>query len=519
MPDAKVIVIEPSDSQARNLETLLRFLDLQPVHVHNLAEFRQYQKTESHDWLALIVGKDTIAEQGRELVAELRAMALPLALIYLSADGLPKIAESSGDLAWFHLDFPVKQRRLSAVLDQAQNIRKGHPTQPGTHRFRPSGTSRAMRAVHRLIEQVAPHDTNVLILGESGTGKEMVARHIHELSHRAGHPFVPVNCGAIPADLLESELFGHEKGAFTGALSTRLGRFEFAEGGTLFLDEIGDMSLQMQVKLLRVLQERTFERVGSNRTMRCNVRIIAATHRDLDSAIGSGRFREDLFYRLNVFPIQMPPLRERLEDLPVLIEHLVQRQTQMAGRHIRLDKQAMNCLARNPWPGNVRELSNLLERLAVLFPEQTVSPDDLPERYRNRGVAGWAGSGVRVFPSLAAVAAAEPAAEATPAALAEDTHDALSMTEILEMVGAEDSGAPGVATPDVAAPGVDTQDAADATLPRGGIDLKNHMSAIEIGLIRKALREADGTVAGAARLLNIRRTTLVEKLRKYRLSA
>ena len=189
-----------------------------------------------------------------------------------------------------------------------------------------------MRAVHRLIEQVAPFDTNVLILGESGTGKEMVARHVHELSGRAGHPFVPVNCGAIPADLLESELFGHEKGAFTGALSTRVGRFEFAEGGTLFLDEIGDMSLQMQVKLLRVLQERSFERVGSNRTIHCNVRIIAATHRDLDAAIIAGRFREDLYYRLNVFPLQMPPLRERLDDLPMLIEHLVQRQGQSAGK-------------------------------------------------------------------------------------------------------------------------------------------------------------------------------------------
>jgi sigma-54 specific flagellar transcriptional regulator A len=506
--DAKVIVIEPSDSQARTLETLLRFLDLQPVHVHNLEEFRQYQKAEAHDLLALIVGEKTVAEHGQELVAEVRAMAVPLPLIYLSADGLPKVAESSGDLAWFHLDFPVKQRRLSAVLDQAQSIRKGHPTQPGTHRFRPSGTSRAMRAVHRLIEQVAPHDTNVLILGESGTGKEMVARHIHELSHRAGHPFVPVNCGAIPADLLESELFGHEKGAFTGALSTRLGRFEFAEGGTLFLDEIGDMSLQMQVKLLRVLQERTFERVGSNRTLRCNVRIIAATHRDLDIAISSGRFREDLFYRLNVFPVQMPPLRERLEDLPVLIEHLVQRQAQIAGRRIKLDKQAMNCLARNPWPGNVRELSNLLERLAVLFPEQTVAADDLPERYRIRGAVGWAASGVRVPQSLAAVAAAEPCV--APAALIEES-DALSVSEMLEIIGAEDT---------LAAASDDSADAAtDAVWPHGGIDLKNHMSAIEIGLIRKALHDADGTVAGAARLLNIRRTTLVEKLRKYRLSA
>jgi len=314
--DAKVIVIESVDSEARTLLTLLRFLDLEPVHVRDLAALRQSQHGGSLDCLAVIISKGSVAAIGPELVTQLRAMPQPLPIIYLSNDGLPKIAESSGDLAWFHLELPVKQRRLSAVLNQAQNVRSGHPTQPGTHRFRPSGTSRPMRDVHRLIEQVAPFDTNVLILGESGTGKEMVARHVHELSGRAGHPFVPVNCGAIPADLLESELFGHEKGAFTGALSTRMGRFEYAEGGTLFLDEIGDMSLQMQVKLLRVLQERSFERVGSNKTIRCNVRIIAATHRDLDAAIGAGRFREDLFYRLNVFPIQMPPLRERLEDLP-----------------------------------------------------------------------------------------------------------------------------------------------------------------------------------------------------------
>ena len=500
MMNAKVIVIEPSDSQARTLETLLRFLDLEPIHVRDLAEFRRYDQSKPHDWLALIVSKAVIVAQGPELVAHLRGMELPLPLIYLSGDGLPKIAESSGDLAWFHLDFPVKQRRLSAVLDQAQNVRNGHPTQPGTHRFRPSGTSRAMRDVHRLIEQVAPFDTNVLILGESGTGKEMVARHVHELSGRAGHPFVPVNCGAIPADLLESELFGHEKGAFTGALSTRLGRFEFAEGGTLFLDEIGDMSLQMQVKLLRVLQERSFERVGSNRTIRCNVRIIAATHRDLDAAISAGRFREDLFYRLNVFPIQMPPLRERLEDLPVLIEHLVQRQGQIAGRNIKLDKEAMNCLARNPWPGNVRELSNLLERLAILFPEQTVGAVDLPDRYRSRGATGWAVSGVRIVSPLAAVALEE--ARVTPVARIAETLDSLDISEMLESSDVTES--------------VETIRAA---LPRGGIDLKDHLSAIEIGLIRQALEEADGTVAGAARLLKIRRTTLVEKLRKYRLSA
>jgi len=277
----------------------------------------------------------------------------------------------------------------------------------------------------------------------------------------------------------------------------------------LFLDEIGDMSLQMQVKLLRVLQERTFERVGSNRTIRCNVRIIAATHRDLDSAISAGRFREDLFYRLNVFPVQMPPLRERLEDLPVLIEHLVQRQEQMAGRHIKMDKQAMNCLARNPWPGNVRELSNLLERLAVLFPEKTISADDLPERYRNRGAAAWIGSGVSVVPSHAAAATVSAAqACAKPVASIRDSIDFVDDARIEAREGVEAEAA-----------AAQEGDAADETLPHGGIDLKNHMSTIEIGLIRKALRDADGTVAGAARLLNIRRTTLVEKLRKYHLSA
>jgi sigma-54 dependent transcriptional regulator, flagellar regulatory protein len=492
--EAKVIVIEPSELEATALQALLHFLDIEPVLIRDLAELRSSTHCNTSDCVALIARRETVTALGAELVTQLRAMRQPLPVICISADGLPKIAETSSDVAWFHLETPVKQRRLSAVLHQAQSVRSGHPTQPGTHRFRPSGASKAMRAVHRLIEQVAPFDTNVLILGESGTGKEMVARHIHELSGRAAHPFVPVNCGAIPADLLESELFGHEKGAFTGALSTRVGRFEFAEGGTLFLDEIGDMSLQMQVKLLRVLQERSFERVGSNKTIRCNVRIIAATHRDLDAAIIAGRFREDLYYRLNVFPLQMPPLRERLDDLPVLIEHLVQRQGQCAGRAIQFDQSAMNCLARNRWPGNVRELANLLERLAILFPAQTITAADLPDRYR--GSAGvWLGSEVRIDarsePIQEATQAREPERETEPET--EPVQERESDAVVYEMM--------------------------DAELPRGGIDLKDHMSAIEIGLIRKALEEADGTVAGAARLLRIRRTTLVEKLRKYRLSA
>jgi sigma-54 specific flagellar transcriptional regulator A len=348
-----------------------------------------------------------------------------------------------------------------------------------------------MRDIHRLIEQVAPFDSNVLILGESGTGKEMAARHVHELSGRARHPFVPVNCGAIPAELLESELFGHEKGAFTGALSARVGRFEFAEGGTLFLDEIGDMSLQMQVKLLRVLQERSFERVGSNRTIRCNVRIVAATHRDLEAAILAGKFREDLYYRLNVFPLQLPPLRERLEDLPALIDTLVARQAPPKGKTIRLDPMALACLAQNKWPGNVRELANLLERLAILFPGRSIRAADLPERYRQGAQALTHASAVTAAAATAA-ASADASYRVPRFAMPDEELEAVAVSALLESSGAD--------------------------LPRGGLDLKEHLSSIEIGLIRRALEEAGGTVAVAARLLRMRRTTLVEKLRKYGLS-
>src|ERR1700728_3135184 len=223
----------------------------------------------------------------------------------------------------------------------------------------PTGHSPAIRHVNHLIGQVAAFDSNVLILGESGTGKEVTARAIHAASPRRARTFVPINCGAIPAELLESELFGHEKGSFTGALSTRKGRFEVAEGGTLFLDEIGDMNPTMQVKLLRVLQERMYERVGSCRPQRCDVRIIAATHCDLEQAIIKGTFREDLFYRLNVVPIEMPPLRQRGEDLPHLIADLAERIHASGRPRVHFTPQTLEALRAYRWPGNVRELGNL----------------------------------------------------------------------------------------------------------------------------------------------------------------
>jgi sigma-54 specific flagellar transcriptional regulator A len=321
------------------------------------------------------------------------------------------------------------------------------------------GASSRMVALDRLIRQVAPHDTTVLLRGESGTGKEMAARTIHEASNRRNGPFVAINCGAIPAELLESELFGHEKGAFTGAIATRKGRFELAEGGTLFLDEIGDMSLPMQVKLLRVLQERVYEKVGSNVTQKCDVRIIAATHRDLEQAIGAGgTFREDLYYRLNVFPIELPPLRERPEDLPVLVAEFAARLTARGHGAPTLTADALAALASHTWPGNVRELGNLVERLAVLYPDRPIRATDLPGQY-------------------AKLAAAAADIVALPVASA-------------------------------------SNDAA-IRLTSEGIDLKEHLARIEIALIRQALARADGVVAHAAKSLKLQRTTLVEKLRKY----
>lgn len=232
------------------------------------------------------------------------------------------------------------------------------------------GESAAIQNVFRTIERVAQTESTVLITGESGTGKELFARAIHENSLRAAKPMVIVNCGAIPADLLEAELFGHVKGAFTGATQNRQGRFELAHGGTLFLDEIGELPLALQVKLLRVLQTRTFEPVGSSRTLEVDVRIIAATNRDLEEGVRAKQFREDLYYRLNVIPFVVPPLRDRREDIPVLSRYFIQEFSSLHGRKTReLGPEAMQVLLAYPWPGNVRELKNLMERVVILTPE------------------------------------------------------------------------------------------------------------------------------------------------------
>jgi sigma-54 specific flagellar transcriptional regulator A len=391
----------------------------------------------------------------------------------LDLDGDSASLSFDEDSAFFvrSVKYPLRQPQLANALEQGQifrDSRRRNREGQSIQLFRALvGCSRGIERVRHLIQQVAPTDATVLILGETGTGKEIVARNIHYYSKRRKHPFVPVNCGAIPAELLESELFGHEKGSFTGAITSRQGRFELANGGTLFLDEIGDMPLPMQVKLLRVLQEQTFERVGGTRSLSVNVRVIAATHRDMERQIAAGEFREDLYYRLNVFPIETPSLRERVEDLPLLIGELIARLQGSGKGSLRLSARAVDALSRYPWPGNVRELANLVERLAILHPFGVVDVTDLPEKFRPAG------------------APSELGAEA-PAYV------------------------PGLRPEPPAHPDFDLP-----RLPPEGMDLREHLSRQEISLINQALDETGGVVAQAASLLGMRRTTLVEKMRKY----
>ncbi len=353
------------------------------------------------------------------------------------------------------------------------------------------GQTEPMQKVRFLISQVAKTDANVLVLGQSGTGKEVVARNIHLLSNRAAGPFVPINCGAIPAELLESELFGHEKGAFTGAISTRKGRFELAQGGTLFLDEIGDMPQPMQVKLLRVLQERIFERVGGNQPIKADVRIIAATHRDLEQMISEGHFREDLFYRLNVFPIETPALSQRCDDLPLLIQELLNRHANNQHSRIKFTERALDSLKLHSWPGNVRELANLLERMLIMYPDQVVDVAELPQKYCYLDVESYQ----PVYPE---------------ALLERDM-----LNDMFAASADEDEPAPGSAAS--ANNGIAVSLPALSDMPTDGFDLKEYLAELEIQFISNALQNHDFVVARAAEVLGLRRTTLVEKMRKYNL--
>jgi sigma-54 specific flagellar transcriptional regulator A len=460
------LVIESDEARAVSVISALQFLGYHP----HRGEDCQATADVSYAWCAAYVGHviDT-PEATRQL--DLLSTASSQVPVLVAADS--NWSQQLSDLAApssMHtgvIEFPLRYEQLAEVLRsihaRLQNKRTGATCFVGE--------SAPMARVNAMIQQVARFDSSVLVLGESGTGKEMVAHAIHEGSPRRDKPFVAINCGAIPAELLESELFGHEKGAFTGAISARKGRFEMAEGGTLFLDEIGDMSLPMQVKLLRVLQERMFERVGSSKSTRCDVRIIAATHRNLEQSIAEGRFREDLFYRLNVFPMELPSLRERLNDLPLLMSEFNKRLGRRGLGAVRFSAGAMQALHAYAWPGNVRELSNLVERMAILHPHGEIRISDLPEKYRGQRF--------------------------------NETHS----PELLALMGEPMQLAASIVENAL----VDTL----GILPEEGLDLKDHLADIEVGLIRQALDASGGVVAHAARLLHMQRTTLVEKLRKY----
>ncbi|GAB6389738.1 sigma-54 dependent transcriptional regulator [Stutzerimonas marianensis] len=474
--ETKILLIDDDSERRRDLAVILHFLS----EDHLACSSNEWQQVvdsleSSRSVLGVMLG-DVARGNAVDLLKQLGKWDenLPVLLI-----GEPARSDWPDDIrrrVLASLEMPPSYNKLLDSLHRAQVYRemydqaksRGRQREPNLFRSL-VGTSRAVQHVRQMMQQVADTEASVLILGESGTGKEVVARNLHYHSKRRNGPFVPVNCGAIPAELLESELFGHEKGAFTGAITARAGRFELAEGGTLFLDEIGDMPLPMQVKLLRVLQERTFERVGSNRTQNADVRIIAATHKDLEKMIVEGGFREDLYYRLNVFPIEMAPLRERIEDIPLLMNELISRMEHEKRGSIRFNSAAIMSLCRHDWPGNVRELANLVERMAIMHPYGVIGVMELPKKFRHVDD--------------------------------DDEQYAASMHDEMEERAA------------ISAPMVSAE--AHAMLPAEGLDLKDYLGNLEQGLIQQALDDAGGVVARAAERLRIRRTTLVEKMRKY----
>ncbi|WP_296305292.1 sigma-54 dependent transcriptional regulator [uncultured Desulfovibrio sp.] len=373
------------------------------------------------------------------------------------------------------------------------------------------GQSTSLVEVFKILDKVAPTDSTVLVTGESGTGKELLVRALHANSQRADCPFVPINCGAIPKELLESELFGHEKGAFTHAIRSRPGRFELADGGTIFLDEIGEMDLSLQVKILRVLQEKEIERVGGTGCKKVDVRIVAATNRDLESEVAAGKFREDLYYRLNVIPLHLPPLRERGMDILILAQCFLERFCRKKNRPLlRLGEDTARVLLAYGWPGNVRELENFMERLSILVDGDCVQVEDLPAKIRDNvgsldslpplpeGALG--ANGLAVTPSGATATPADGphagTAAAPVAAPPADTAATLALAPPVAATGGQ------FVWPDL------------SVLEAQGINLKDFLEAVEFRLIDEALQRADGVKNQAAELLGIKRTTLIEKLKK-----
>ena len=384
--NALVFIVDDDRDTRESLRNLIRSAGLSAQTFSSAQEFLAAERPKAPGCLVLDVQLPGLS--GLDLQQELAKAGVKIPIIFITGYGdIPTSVRAIKAGALEFLTKPVNREDLLHAIHQA--IARDHTArQPngdtGTHNFEEIvGTSAALKAVLKQVGVVAPTESTVLILGETGTGKELIARAIHTASSRSRRPFVKLNCAAIPTGLLESELFGHEKGAFTGAIAQRIGRFELADGGTIFLDEVGDIPLELQTKLLRVLQEREFERLGSTRTLRTDARLIAATNRELRKMVEQRKFRDDLFYRLNVFPIYVPALRERSEDIPLLVNHFAQRFARRMNRTIEtIPAETMAVLTRYPWPGNIRELQNLIERAVILShgPMLQVPLQDLDNR-------------------------------------------------------------------------------------------------------------------------------------------
>lgn len=405
---------------------------------------------------------------GLEVLKEAAALHIQVPSIVMTAYATVQTAVEAMKLGAFdYVTKPFLYEELLILIKRALNISKLQKENEMLKKQLKSrydfhgliGTSPQIEKLHKFIEKIADTESTVIIYGESGTGKEIVAKTIHFNSSRSFKPFIPLNCAAIPKDLLESELFGHEKGSFTGALTTRKGRFELADGGTLLLDEVGELHPNLQAKILRVLQEREFERVGGTKTIKADVRILAATNKDLLKATREGTFREDLYYRLNVIPLHIPPLRERKEDIAVLIEHFMSDICRRKKKKpLTISPTVFDHFMNYSWPGNVRELENLIERLVILDDDGLVSTEDLPERFLD----------------------GSPSPVDAPAK--------------------EAGNAPGPRC--------------GIVLPREGIDMNAFIDGIEKDLILQAMKKAGGVKKNAALLLGLNRTTLLDKLKK-----
>ena len=405
---------------------------------------------------AMIIDLGLTDTDPREVMAAARRRGPRTAIVAVAAgaNALDGVVEIMRLGAADYFAKPVEPAALAEALRRAHDRIADAPADSDAQLV---GNAESMCALREIVRQVADSNATVLIYGESGTGKELVARSLHASSPRKDQPFVAINCAAIPENLLESELFGHVRGAFTGASAPRIGRFELAHNGTLFLDEIGDMPLQLQVKLLRVLQERVIEPVGGSRSVKVDVRIIAATHCDLDRLVEIGRFRSDLYYRLNVIPLMVPSLRERPEDIPELCLHFLAKvNRERNGFILGISDEALQALQAYPWPGNVRELENLIERLVVVKRRGMLTLADLPPRY------------LGLHAAAVQVCAQPPVPKAAP------------------------------------------------ELPESGVDLRQALAALETQLIHQALARSGGNKNRAATLLGLNRTTLVEKLKRMR---